>query len=63
MTFLQWVHDYIPLSIFDHADFLCHAVAGRLVEEGVLFKSQYRLYAVDCGRVVVPLLWALDGAC
>lgn len=30
------------------------------MEDGVLFKSQYRLYAMDRGRVVPR---ALDGAC
>lgn len=59
MTFLQWAHNYIPLGLFDQ-DFLCHAVRTRFVEDGVLFKSQYRVYAVDGGRVVPR---ALDGAC
>lgn len=59
VTFLHWSYNYIPvaLRIFD---FFCHAVRGWFVEDGVLFKSQYRIYAVDCGRVASR---AVHGAC
>lgn len=61
MAFLHRGHNYIPVALRVFAqDFFCHAVGGCLVEDGVLFKSQYRLYAVDGGRVVPR---ALDGAC
>lgn len=58
-TFLHWGHNYTLLGFF-HRNFVCDAVGGRFTEDGVFFESQYRLYAVDGGRVVPR---DLDGAC
>lgn len=57
VTLLHRGHNYIPVVL--SRDFTCQTVGGWFLEDGVLLKSQYRLYAVDGGRVVPG---NLDGA-
>lgn len=61
MVFFRLAHYPISvaLSIFD-LDSFHYVIGGWLVEYGVFFKSQYSLYAVDCGRVAPRVL---DAAC
>lgn len=52
MAFLHGGYSDVPVALALFAQRLVgHAVGGCPVEDAVIFKSQYRLYAVDSGLV------------